>query len=107
MKALCSEQNEGTKKQCIGHDEEVAKLEEVLAVEALEPINTAATVRFRSGTTTVTDGPFAETKEQLAGFFLIEAHDLNGAIKVAEGMPQAQIGSIEIRPIKDLLKHLK
>jgi hypothetical protein len=101
------EQYNGVVKQCVEYENEVAQSGGLLAVEALEPVNRAATVRVRSGTTTVTDGPFAETKEQLAGFFLIEAHDLNGAIKVAEGMPQARIGSIEIRPIKDLSRHLK
>jgi hypothetical protein len=107
LQAMPSEQYNAVVKQCIQYENEVAKSGGLLAVEALEPISTATTVRVRSGTTTVTDGPFAETKEQLAGFFLIEARDLDGAIKVASGMPQAQIGSIEIRPIKDLSKHLK
>ena len=107
LEAMPPEQYNGVVKQCLEYEKEVAQSGGLLAVEALEPINTATTVRVQSGKTTVTDGPFAETKEQLAGFFLIEAHDLKGAIKVAEGMPQARIGSIEIRPIKDLSRHLK
>jgi hypothetical protein len=107
LEAMPPEQYNGVVKQCLEYEREVAHSGGLLAVEALEPINTATTVRVRSGKTTVTDGPFAETKEQLAGFFLVDTPDLNAAIKVAEGMPQARIGSIEIRPIKDLSKHLK
>ncbi len=107
LEAMPAEQYNGVVRQCLEYEKEVAKKGGLLAVEALEPTQTATTVRVRSGKRTVTDGPFAETKEQLAGFFLIDAPDLNGAITIAEGMPQAQIGSIEIRPIKDLTKHLK
>ncbi len=107
LEAMPSEQYNGVVKQCLEYEKEVAQSGGLLAVEALEPVETAATVRVRSGKTNFTDGPFAETKEQSAGFFLIEAHDLDAAIKVASGMPQAQIGSIEIRPIKDLSKHLE
>jgi hypothetical protein len=67
--------------------------------EQLEPVHTATTVRIRNGKTTTTDGPFAETKEQLGGFYLIEAVDLNAAIQVASRIPSARIGSIEVRPI--------
>lgn len=73
-----------------------------LAAEALEPIETATTVRVRKGKVSVTDGPFAETKEQLAGFYLIEARDLNDAIRVAAQIPPARVGSIEVRPIREL-----
>ena len=74
----------------------------LLAAEALEPIDTAATVRVRNGKMSITDGPFAETKEQLAGFYLIEARDLNDAIQVAAKIPPAREGSIEVRPIRQL-----
>jgi hypothetical protein len=74
----------------------------LVAAEALEPVDTAATVRVRNGRITVIDGPFAETKEQLAGFYLIEARDLNDAIQVAAKIPPAREGSIEVRPIREL-----
>ena len=74
----------------------------LLAAEPLHPVDTAATVRVRNGKTSVTDGPFAETKEQLAGFYLIEARDLNEAIQVAAKIPPAREGSIEVRPVREL-----
>ena len=67
--------------------------------EALQPVATATTVRQRNGKTLTTDGPFAETKEQLGGFFLVEAKDLDEAIKLAGGIPAVRNGSIEVRPI--------
>lgn len=70
-----------------------------LGGEALQPVATATTVRVRNGKVSTTDGPFAETKEQLGGFYLIEARDLNDAIQVASRIPSARIGSIEVRPI--------
>jgi hypothetical protein len=68
----------------------------------LHPVHTATTVRVRNGRTTVTDGPFAETKEHLAGFYLLEARDLNEAIQLAAKIPPAQYGSIEVRPTREL-----
>jgi hypothetical protein len=73
-----------------------------IAAEALEPVRTAATVRVRGDSVSVTDGPFAETKEKLAGFYLIDAPDLDDAVRVASGLPPARIGSIEIRPVREL-----
>ncbi|MBK6512659.1 MAG: YciI family protein [Polyangiaceae bacterium] len=69
------------------------------AGEALQPVSTATTVRIRDGKRLTTDGPFAETREQLGGFYLIEAKDLDEAIAIAERIPSARIGSIEVRPI--------
>jgi len=69
------------------------------AGEALHPVATATTVRVRNGKVQTTDGPFAETKEQLGGFYLIEAKDLDEATKIAAKIPSARLGSIEIRPI--------
>jgi hypothetical protein len=74
----------------------------LLAAEALQPVDTATTVRVRNGKLSVTDGPFAETKEALAGFYLIDARDLNDAIQVAAKIPPAREGSIEVRPIREL-----
>lgn len=67
--------------------------------EALQPTQTATTVRVRNGKTVRTDGPFAETKEQLGGFYLVEAKDLDEAIAIAAKIPDAKNGSIEVRPI--------
>jgi hypothetical protein len=74
----------------------------LLAAEALQPVDTATTVRVRNGKLSVTDGPFAETKEALAGFYLIDARDLNDAIQVAAKIPPAREGSIEVRPVREL-----
>lgn len=70
---------------------------------ALRSVKTASTVRVRDGRVTVTDGPFAETRETLGGIVLIEARDLNEALQVAAGWPSARLGSIEVRPIEDEL----
>jgi hypothetical protein len=69
------------------------------AGEALQPVSTATTVRLRNGKLSTTDGPFAETKEHLGGFYLINARDLNEAIQIAARIPSARIGSIEVRPV--------
>lgn len=69
----------------------------------LHPVHTATTVRVRNGQASVTDGPFAETKEALAGFYLIDARDLNEAIQIASKIPPAKYGSIEIRPTRELV----
>ena len=71
----------------------------ILGGEGLQPTSTATTVRVRDGKTLTTDGPFAETREQLGGYFLVEAKDLNAAIEIAARIPGARIGSIEVRPI--------
>ena len=70
-----------------------------LAGEALQPVETATTVRSRNGKVSTTDGPFAETKEQLGGYYLIQAKDLNEAIQVAAKIPSARLGSVEVRPV--------
>jgi hypothetical protein len=72
-----------------------------IAGEALQPVSSATTVRLRGGKLVTTDGPFAETKEQLGGFYMIEARDLNDAIQVASKIPSARSGSIEVRPIME------
>ena len=73
-----------------------------IAAEALQSVHTATTVRVRNGKLSVTDGPFAETKEQLAGFYLVDARDLNEAIQLASKIPPARVGSIEVRPVREL-----
>ena len=79
--------------------EGIRKSGHYVAGEALEPVGSATTVRVRNGKMSTTDGPYAETKEQLGGYFLIEAKDLNDALQVASRIPSAKTGSIEVRPI--------
>jgi hypothetical protein len=70
--------------------------------EALQPTATATTVRVRNGETLSTDGPFAETKDQLGGFYLVDCKDLDEAVEVAAGIPDARRGTIEVRPIMEM-----
>ncbi|MBU1310173.1 MAG: YciI family protein [Gammaproteobacteria bacterium] len=88
--------------ECNAYAEKVQGSGRMLAAEALQPVSTATTIRVRSGKVSITDGPFAETKEQLAGFYLVEAHDLNEAIQIASGIPAARVGSVEVRPVRQL-----
>lgn len=88
--------------ECFRSGESFRQAGMLLAAEPLHPVETATTVRIRNGQISVTDGPFAETKEQLAGFYLIEARDLNEAIQAAAKIPPAREGSIEVRPVREL-----
>lgn len=88
---------------CMAYDQSLRNSGRCLASEALQPVRTATTVRVRSGKVSVRDGPFTETKECLAGFYLIDAADRDEAIQIASQMPPAHVGSIEIRPIRELL----
>jgi hypothetical protein len=83
------------------YDEALRKSGQLIVSEALEPVRTATTIRVRNGKLSATDGPFAETKEQLGGFYLVEAKNLDEAIQVAAQIPAARLGSIEVRPIRD------
>jgi hypothetical protein len=87
---------------CVAYDDEIRRSGHCIASEALQPASTATTVRVRNGKVAVTDGPFAETKEFLAGFYMIEARDLNEAIQLAARIPPAAVGSIEVRPIRPI-----
>jgi hypothetical protein len=87
---------------CMAFGEELRKSGRSIAAEALQGVHTATTVRVRNGKMSMTDGPFAETKEQLAGFYLIDAKDLNEAVQLASKIPPARVGSIEVRPIREL-----
>lgn len=73
-----------------------------LHASPLHPVATATSVRMRGGKRLVTDGPFAETREQLGGFYLIEANDLDEAIAIAERVPPAKYGTVEIRPVLEI-----
>ncbi|MGP9799646.1 YciI family protein [Rheinheimera sp. NSM] len=88
--------------ECNAYAEKIQGSGRMLAAEALQSVSTATTIRVRSGKVSITDGPFAETKEQLAGFYLVEAHDLNEAIQIAAGIPAARVGSVEVRPVRQL-----
>jgi hypothetical protein len=90
--------------ESLDHDEVLRRSGHYIVSDALQSVETAKTVRVRSGRVLTTDGPFAETKEQLGGFVLIEARDLNDAVQVASKIPPARLGSIEVRPILEL-KH--
>ena len=87
---------------CVAYDTDIRKSGYCLASEALQSVQTATTVRVRNGKVSVTDGPFAETKEQLAGFYMIEARDLNEAIQIAAKIPPARVGCVEVRPIRPI-----
>lgn len=87
---------------CVAYDTAIRNSGHCLASEALESVQTATTVRVRDGKMSITDGPFAETKEQLAGFYMLEASDLNEAVQLAAGIPPARVGSIEVRPIRPI-----
>jgi hypothetical protein len=89
-------------RECLTFGEELRVGGYRLGGEALQSVQTATTVRVRNGRLSLTDGPFAETKEQLAGFYLIDARDLNEAIQLASKIPPARVGSIEVRPVREL-----
>jgi hypothetical protein len=86
----------------MAYGESLRKSGRHIAAEALQPVHTATTVRVRNGKVAMTDGPFAETKEQLAGFYLIDAKDLDEAVELAAKIPPARVGSIEVRPVREL-----
>ena len=89
-------------RHCVAFDNGIRASGHCVASEALQPVATATTVRVRNGKVSVTDGPFAETKECLAGFYLVEARDLNEAIQIASKIPPAAVGSIEVRPVRPI-----
>lgn len=104
LNELTKEQWEGLRRETLDYVTDLQKRGHLIAAEPLQSVKTASTVRVRSGKTSITDGPFAETKETLGGFFLINARDLNDAIKIASRWPSARFGSIEVRPIDEGLR---
>lgn len=108
MKYLClvyaEEKDIGamTDDECIAYDNGLRDAGRWVASEALQPARTARVVRVRDGKVSVRDGPFAETKELLAGFYLIDAADLNEAVQLSSQIPPARIGAIEVRPVREL-----
>ena len=89
--------------EVLNYRDELRESGHFIEASPLQPVRTATTIRVRNGLMSITDGPFAETTEQLGGFYLIEALDLNDAIRVVAKMPPARFGSIEVRPLKVLL----
>lgn len=108
MKYLCLVYGEEEKIQamddldCLAFDKSIRDSGHCVASEALQPVATATTVRVRDGKATVTDGPFAETKECLAGFYMIEARNLDEALRIAARIPPAAVGSVEVRPVRPI-----
>lgn len=109
MKYLCLVYGEEEKIQrmdddeCMAYDDKLRKSGRCLASESLGPVRKAKTIRVRNGKVSIFDGPFAETKEQLAGFYLIDAADFDEAVQIASQIPPAEVGCIEVRPVRDLV----
>jgi hypothetical protein len=104
VNALAQDQVDALIDETMATNEELAASGHLILTEALEQVASAITVRVRGGRLSATDGPFAETNEQLGGFWLLEARDLNEAIRIAGRLPSARIGAVEIRPVIDLLR---
>jgi len=103
--AMPKEESESLMREYFAFTDSIQQSGHYLGGEALQPVQTAKTVRIRNGKLVATDGPFAETKEQLGGFYLIDAGDLNDAVQVASRIPSARLGCIEVRPIMEFERH--
>lgn len=99
LNAMDPAELEAIDQECRAYCSQLKASGRCLGAEALDSVSTATTVRVRNGKVMLTDGPFAETKEQLGGFYMIEAPDLNEALRIAAGIPPARLGSIEVRPL--------
>ena len=88
--------------ECIANGEALRDAGHYVAAESLQPVSTARTLRVRGGKVTVTDGPFTEAKEVIAGFYLIDARDFGEALQLAAKIPPARVGAIEVRPVRQL-----
>jgi hypothetical protein len=104
MDAMTKREADTCTEESLAYDDVLRTSGHFVAAHALQPVQAATTLRWRSGKLSMTDGPFAETKEQLGGFLLIEARDLNEALQVAGRIPMARRGSIEVRPIKEITR---
>jgi hypothetical protein len=99
---ISQKESDALTEESLVYDEELMKSGHFIAAEALDSVHTATTVRVRNGKVSTTDGPFAETKEVLGGFVLINVRDLDEAIQIASKIPLARWGSIEVRPVLEL-----
>ena len=88
--------------ECIANGEALRDAGHYVAAESLQPVSTARTLRVRGGKVTVTDGPFTEAKEVIAGFYLIDARNFDEALQLAAKIPPARVGAIEVRPVRQL-----
>lgn len=104
LNALSPSEWDVLRKETLDYVESLKKSGHLIVTQALQSATTATTLQVRSGKLLTTDGPFAETKEQLGGFFLIEARDFNDAIQIASKWPSARLGTIEVRPIEEELR---
>ena len=102
MNAMTRNEADACTEESLAYDEALRRAGHLMVAHALQPVETATTIRVRNGKVSATDGPFAETKEQLGGFLLIDARDLNDAIQLAARIPMARCGSIEVRPVREL-----
>jgi hypothetical protein len=102
LDALSKDEYDALVREALAYDDELRKGGHYVASDALQSVRTATTLRVANGRLSTTDGPFAETKEQLGGFILIEARDLNEAIRLAAKIPPARLGCLEVRPVKEL-----
>src|SRR5215475_1307279 len=102
MSEMTKKESDACTEESLAYDGALRRSGHFVAAHALQPVEAATTIRVRNGKLFTTDGPFAETKEQLGGFLLIEARDLNEAMQVAARIPLARRGSIEVRPIKEI-----
>ena len=104
LNALSRGEWENLRRETLDYVQELRGKGCLISADPLQSVRTASTVRVRNGKLSITDGPFAETKETLGGFFLINATDLNEAIQVASKWPSARLGSIEVRPVEERLR---
>jgi hypothetical protein len=102
LQSLSDSEAQALDDESLEYDDALRKKGHFLAAQALESVTSATTIRIRSGKVSITDGPFAETNEQVGGFILIEARDLNEAIQLASHIPAIRLGAVEVRPIKEL-----
>ena len=102
LEALSRNESDALTDESLAYNDALRQSGHLLVAQALQFVQSATTVRMRNGKLSITDGPFAETNEQLGGFILIDARDLNDAIQVASKIPLARFGSIEVRPIMEL-----
>lgn len=107
LERMSDEEKRKLDRDSAGYDLDLEVSGHMVHAAALQAPSAAVTVKVRNGELAMTDGPFAETKEQLGGFILIEAKDLNDAIRVAAGIPLAKYGSIEVRPVHDFESKLQ
>jgi len=102
LDALSKQESQALDDESLAYDATLRKGGHFIAAQALQSVRRAATVRVQSGKALVTDGPFAETKEQIGGFILLEAKDMDQALELASRIPAVRLGGVEVRPIKEL-----